>query len=180
MKRRHVTWPPVAVLLNQTSNLRLRIELVRRISDGTTRPASLEKHVGVDRYQHRPGDEHAFVPLLDVPRATLLDMDLIQFLQSLEELLEGRVQQAALEATVDPAIGLRLQGGPEAFLVEAGIDLLNVLEQIGDLAGDRGTDLALYRFAANKRAALAFCAGLIEEFGEFPTDPSAVNPGEPA
>ena len=39
---------------------------------------------------------------------------------------------------------------------------------------------ALYRFIANKRAALAFCAGLIQEFGEFPTDPAAVHPGEPA
>jgi len=168
------------MLLNQTSNLRLRIELLRRISDGTSKPAALEMRVGVDCYQHRPGGEHAFAPMLDVPRATLLDMDLIQFLQGLEELLDGRAQEAALEASVDPAIGLRLQGGPEAFLVEIGIDLLNVLEQVGGLAGDRGTDLALYRFAANKRSALAFCAGLIEEFGEFPTDPSAVNPGEPA
>jgi hypothetical protein len=170
----------MAVLLNQASNLRLRIELVRRLSDGATKPASLEMQVGMDRYQHRPGGEHRFVAMLDVPRATLLDMDLIQFLQSLEELLDGRAQAAALEASVDPAIGLRLQGGPEAFLVEVGVDLLNVLEQVGGLAGDRGTDLALYRFVANKRAALAFCAGLIEEFGEFPTDPSAVNPGEPA
>jgi hypothetical protein len=170
----------MAVLLNQTSNLRLRIELLRRLSDGATAPASLEMRVAVERYQHRPTGDHAFVPMLDVPRATLLDMDLIQFLQSLEELLEGRTAAAALEASVDPAIGLRLQGGPEAFLVEAGIDLLNVLEPVGGLAGDRGTDLALYRFVANKRAALAFSAGLIQEFGEFPTDPSAVNPGQPA
>ncbi len=170
----------MAVLLNQTSNLRLRIELLRRLSDGATAPASLEMRVAVECYQHRPTGDHAFVPMLDVPRATLLDMDLIQFLQSLEELLEGRTAAAALEASVDPAIGLRLQGGPEAFLVEAGIDLLNVLEPVGGLVGDRGTDLALYRFVANKRAALAFCAGLIQEFGEFPTDPSAVNPGQPA
>jgi len=170
----------MAVLLNQTSNLRLRIELLRRISDGTTRPASLEMRVGVDRYQHQPGGKHAFAPMLEVPRATLLDMDLIQFIQALEELLDGRAQTAALEASVDPAIGLRLQGGPEAFLVEVGIDLLNVLEQVGGMAGERGADLALYRFAVNKRAALAFCSGLIEAFDAFPTDPSAVRPGEPA
>ena len=47
--------------------------------------------VGVDRYLHRPGGEHAFAPLLEVPRATLLDLDLIQFLQSLEELLDARI-----------------------------------------------------------------------------------------
>jgi hypothetical protein len=170
----------MAVLLNQTSNLRLRLDLVRRLSDGATAPASLEMRVGIDRYQHREGREHAFVSMIRVDRATLLDMDLIQFLQSLEELLDGRVQEAALEATVDPAIGLRLQGGPEAFLAEVGIDLLNVLEKVGGLSGDRGSDLALYRFVVNKRAALAFCAGLIEEFDEFPTDPRAVNPGEPA
>lgn len=168
----------MAVLLNQTSNLRARIELVRRISDGVRSPAALEMRVSVDRYQHRPDGQHAFVPLLEVPRATLLDMDLIQFLQSLEEMLDGRAPQAALEASVDPAIGIRLQGGPEAFLVELGVDLLNILEPIGGLTGDRGSDLALYRFVANKRAALAFCASLIEEFGEFPTDPAAVHPGE--
>jgi len=171
---------PMAVLLNQTSNLRLRLELVRRLSDGATSPASLEMRVGIERYQHRERGEHAFVPMLQVERATLLDMDLIQFLQSLEELLDARATEAALEASVDPAIGLRLQGGPEAFLAEAGIDLLNVLEPVGGLSGDRGSDLALYRFVVNKRAAVAFCAGLIEEFGEFPTDPRAVNPGEPA
>jgi hypothetical protein len=171
---------PMAVLLNQTSNLRLRLELVRRLSDGATSPASLEMRVGIERYQHRERGEHAFVPMLQVERATLLDMDLIQFLQSLEELLDARVPEAALEASVDPAIGLRLQGGPEAFLAEAGIDLLNVLEPVGGLSGDRGSDLVLYRFVVNKRAALAFSAALIEEFGEFPTDPRAVNPGEPA
>ena len=108
----------MAVLLNQTSNLRLRLDLVRRLSDGANAPASLEMRVGIDRYQHREGGEHAFVSMIRVNRATLLDMDLIQFLQGLEELLDGRVQEAALEATVDPAIGLRLQGGPEAFLAE--------------------------------------------------------------
>ena len=170
----------MAVLLNQASNLRLRLELLRRLSDGTTSAAALEMRVGVDRYRHRPGGEHAFVPMLEVPKATLLDMDLIQFLQALEQMLDGRGQEAALEATVDPAIGLRLQGGPEAYLVEAGIDLLNVLEQVGGLAGERGSDLALYRFMVNKRAALAFCAALIEEFAAFPTDPSRVDPGPAA
>lgn len=165
----------MAVLLNQTSNLRARIELVRRLSDGLRSPASLEMRVSVDRYRH---EGHAFVPLLEVPRATLLDMDLIQFLQALEEMLDGRREEAALEASVDPAIGLRFSGGPEAFLVELGVDLLNVLEPLGGVAGERGADLALYRFVSNKRAALAFCAGLIEEFGEFPTDPSGVNPGD--
>ncbi len=170
----------MAVLLNQTSNLRLRLELVRRLSTGETAPASLEMRVAIDRYQHRESGEHAFAPLIAIERATLLDMDLIQFLQSLEELLDGRVQEAWLAASVDPAIGLRLQGGPEAFLAEAGIDLLNVLEPVGGMSGDRGSDLVLYRFMVNKRAALAFCAGLIEEFGEFPTDPRAVRAGEPA
>jgi len=172
--------PPMAVLLNQTSNLRLRLELLRRISDGTASPASLEMRVAVDRYRHRAGGEHAFVPMLEVPKATLLDMDLIQFLQALEEMLDGKSQEAGLEASVDPAIGLRLQGGPEAFLVEAGIDLLNVLESVGGMAGERGSDLALYRFTVNKRAALAFCSGLIEEFAAFPTDPSRVDPGPAA
>src|SRR2546423_4686577 len=107
MKRRHVTCRRMAVLLNQISNLRFRLELVRRLSEGATSPAALEMRVGVDRYRHRPGGEHAFVPMLEVAKATLLDMDLIQFIQALEQLLDGRGQDAALEASVDPAIGLR-------------------------------------------------------------------------
>ena len=166
----------MAVLLNQTSNLRARIELVRRLSDGMRSAASLEMRVSVDRYAH---EGHAFVPLLQVPKATLLDMDLIQFLQSLEGMLDGKFETAALEASVDPAIGVRFSGGPEAFLVEIGVDLLNVLEPLGGVSGDRGSDLALFRFIANKKAAASFCAALIDEFGEFPTDPSRVNPGDP-
>jgi hypothetical protein len=111
-------------------------------------------------------------------------MDLIQFLQALEELLDGRGQgdppSAALEASVDPAIGLRLVGGPEAYLVELGVDLLNVLRPVAGMSSERGSDLVLYRFAANQRAALAFCAGLLAEFEKFPTDPTRVHPGEPA
>jgi len=169
----------MAVLLNQASNLRVRIELLRRLSDGTRSPASLEMSVSVDRYADKQ-----FEPMLSVPRATLLDMDLIQFLQALEELLDGRGRgdppSAALEASVDPAIGLRFVGGPEAYLVELGVDLLNVLRPVAGMSGERGSDLVLYRFAANQRAALAFCAGLLAEFEKFPTDPGKVHPGEPA
>src|SRR2546430_3528972 len=172
MKRPHVTCRPMAVLLNQTSNLRLRIELLRRISDGTTRPASLEMRVGVDRYQHQPGGKHAFAPMLEVPRATLLDMDLIQFIQALEELLDGRAQTAAFEASVDPAIGLRLQGGPEAFLVEAGVDLLNVLGQVGGGARWRGVELALYRFTVNKPTPPPFRPSRILGLRAFPSRPT--------
>ena len=165
----------MAVLLNQTSNLRARVELLERLSDGSRTPASLRMRLTVDRWQ-KPG----FVPLLEVPRFTVLDMDLIQFLQALEELLDGRRQDAAFEASLDPAIGLRFMGGPDAFLVELGVDLLNVLQPVGGMAGERGTDLVLYRFQTNKRAALAFCSALIEEFAGFPTDPRRVDPGEPA
>ncbi|HEY2028253.1 MAG TPA: hypothetical protein VGH20_03500 [Myxococcales bacterium] len=165
----------MAVLLNQTSNLQLRIELLERISDGQKRPASLAMRVSVERYRKEP---RGFVSMLAVPRATLLDMDLIQFLRALEELLDGRTEAAALEASVDPAIGLRLAGGPEAYLVEAGVDLLNVLHPVGsDLPGERGADLMLVRFAANKRAALAFCSQLLEDFSKFPTDPAQVDKG---
>jgi hypothetical protein len=167
---------PMAVLLNQTSNLQLRIELLERISDGTRQPASLAMRVSVERYRNEP---RGFVSMLAVPRATLLDMDLIRFLQVFEELLDGKAESAALEASVDPVIGLRLAGGPEAYLIELGVDLLNVLQSVGtDLPGERGADLMLVRFAANKRAAVAFCAQLIEDFARYPTDPSQVGKGK--
>jgi hypothetical protein len=162
----------MAVLLNQTSNLRLRLELLERISDGTRSPASLAMRFSIERYF-----EKSFVPVLEVARATLLDMDLIQFLQALEALFDGQVEGASFEASVDPVIGLRLGGGPEAYWVEAGVDLLNILHTVGDMQGERGADLMLIRFAANKRAAVAFCAQLLEEFARFPTDPGRVDKG---
>jgi hypothetical protein len=172
----------VAVLFNQTSNLRFRIELVRRTSEGITSPASLAMEAYVERYRHEP--RLGFTPLLAVPKATLLDLDLIRFLESLEEMLEavhggdpGRI--AALEASVEPTVAIRIGGGPEAFQVEVGIDLLNVLEPVAGVQGERGADLALFRFFANGRAVLAFCNGLLEEFARFPTDPSKVAKGAP-
>jgi len=169
----------MAVLLNQASTLCVRIELLRRISDGTRSPAALEMEVAVERYQTQG---HRFEPMSRVAKATVLDMDLIQFLQALEELLDGRGQgdppSAALEASVEPAIGLRLVGGPEAYLVELGIDLLNVLQPVAGMSSERGSDLVLYRFAANQRAAQAFCSALLGEFEKFPTDPAKVHPGE--
>lgn len=180
----------MAVLLNQASNLRLRLELLERLSDGVHEPASLRMAVAVERYRHGArGEAHGFVPLVEVPRATLLDLDLIRFLHALEDLLaralpgaaaEAGQGEAGLEASVDPAIGLRIAGGPEAFQVEAGIDLLNLLEPVGGQQGERGRDLSLFRFDANARAVAAFCAALIGEFQRFPTDPSRVSPGQPA
>jgi hypothetical protein len=171
----------VAVLINQTSNLQLRLELRRRLSDGVRSAAALEMSVAVERYLN---DGHRFAPLLEVRAATLLDLDLIHFLQQLEELLdgaarapEGQQPAAALEASVDPAIGVRIIGGPDAFLIETGVDLLNILELVGGAQGERGADLALFRFFANARAVVAFCGALLAEFAKFPTDPSAVDPG---
>jgi hypothetical protein len=181
----------VAVLLNATSNLRFRLDLVRRLSDGVISPAALEMQVAVERYRHVEKGaeaEHGFEALLTVPRATLLDMDLIQFLQALEVLLEqarsgppvpeGEAPPSAgLEASVDPTVGIRILGGNDPCLVEIGIDLLSVLEPVGGMEGERGTDLALFRFFANQRAVLGFCDALIREFAKFPTDPSAVAKG---
>src|SRR5947209_10419467 len=98
----------------------------------------------VERYRHEP--QLGFAPLLAVAKATLLDLDLIHFLESLEEMLDaghggdaGRI--AALEASIEPTVAIRIGGGPEAFQVEVGIDLLNVLEPVGGLVGARGADL---------------------------------------
>jgi hypothetical protein len=170
----------VAVLLNQASNLRFRLEIARRLSDGVQTPASLEVEAAVERYRHRPTTgEHVFVPLLRLPQATVLDLDLIQFIESLEAILEStQPGGAALESSAGAAVALRISGGPDAYQVEAGLDLRPLLEPVGGQSGDAGSDVALVRFFANGRAVVAFCAALLEEFGRFPTDPSRVSPGE--
>jgi hypothetical protein len=171
----------VAVLLNQASNLRFRLELTGRVSDGVRTPASLRGEAAVERYRHRPTTgEHGFVPLLRLPEVTVLDLDLIHFVEQLEALLDsGQPGAAALESSADGPIFLRVTGGPDAYQVEAGLDLRTLLEAVGGQAGERGSDVALFRFFANARAAVAFCAGLLDEFARFPTDPSRVAPGDP-
>jgi hypothetical protein len=170
----------VAVLLSQASNLRFRLDLSRRTSDGVQTPAALEAEVAVERYRHRPTTgEHAFVPLLRLPQVTLLDLDLIHFLEHVEPLLEsGQPGGAALEASGGGALGLRITGGPDAYQVEAGLDLATLLESVGGQSGEPGANVALVRFFANGRAVVAFCAALLEEFARFPTDPSRVSTGE--
>ena len=60
----------MAVLLNQASNLRFRLDTTRRLSDGVHSPAALEVEAAVERYRHRPTTgEHAFVPMLRIPQA---------------------------------------------------------------------------------------------------------------
>jgi len=170
----------VAVLLNQASNLRLRLELSARASDGVRGPAALQAEAAVERYRHRPTTgEHAFVPLLRLPQVTLLDLDLIHFLEQLEALLEaGQPGGAALEPSAGAALALRVTGGPDAYQIEAGLDLRSLLEPVGGQSGEPGADVALFRFFANGRAVVAFCAALLEDFARFPTDPSRVSPGE--
>jgi hypothetical protein len=170
----------VAVLLNQASNLRFRLELSSRASDGVRSPAALRAEAAMERYRHRPTTgEHAFVPLLRLAEVTVLDLDLIQFLEQLEAVLEsGQPGSAALEPSTGAALALRISGGPEAYQIEAGLDLRGVLEPVGGQSGDPGSDVALFRFFANGRAVVAFCAGLLDDFARFPTDPSRVSPGE--
>ena len=180
----------MAVLLNQTSNLRLKLDLARRISDGVLTPASLQIAAAIESYQHaRPGgrEEHGFAPLVTLPEAVLLDLDLIAFLQALERLLEqlDRPQaegepspSAALEPTGDPSLSLRIGAGPGVALVEAGLDLRAILEPMGGRRSEPGHDLALFRFFCDARPLASFCAQLIGEFQAFPTDPSRVSKGE--
>src|SRR5205085_5396470 len=171
----------MAVLLNQTSNLRLRLELSRRLSDGVERPASLEFTAALERYKHLAAGErgeHRFVPMLALSGKPLLDMDLMTFLEQLEQLLAGQGEAAAFEASLEPSLGLRLaRAGPEAYLVEVGVDLIALLEPVGGLRSDAGADLALFRFPATARGVAAFCNSLVEELGAFPTDPSKVSRG---
>jgi len=171
----------VAVLLNQASNLRFRLELSARSSDGVRSPAALQAEAAMERYRHRPTTgEHGFVPVLRLPDVKVLDLDLIRFLEELEAVLEaGQPGGAALEPSADAALALRVTGGPDAYQVEAGLDLRTLLEAVGGQSGEPGSDVALFRFFANSRAVVAFSAALLEEFARFPTDPSRVSPGEP-
>jgi hypothetical protein len=171
----------VAVLLNQASNLRFRLDLVSRISDGVLSPAALEAEAAVERY--RRGPNPGYMRILEL-RTPLLDLDIIRFLEALEAALErgqrGEAGEgAALEASQQPIVAVRIDGGPDAFQVEVGIDLSRVLEQVAGTGSESGADLALFRFFANGRAVLAFCNALVAEFARFPTDPSRVAKGPP-
>ncbi|MBS2021197.1 MAG: hypothetical protein JST92_02225 [Deltaproteobacteria bacterium] len=183
----------MAVLLNHTSNLRLRLELVSRLSDGVRTPAALQFAIAIERYEHAHEGgltEHGFVPIVALGPSRLLDLELIRFLEGLEGVLASAraalsgtplvgqpPTDCALEPSGPPSAFVRVMGGPEAFLIETGIELSSRLESVDGARGQPGEDLAMFRFPTHARALLAFSAQLLEEFERFPTDPSKVDPG---
>ena len=58
------------MLLNQASTLRVRIELLRRLSDGTRSPAALEMAVSVDRYADKEFERDMAVAKAELAKAT--------------------------------------------------------------------------------------------------------------
>ena len=182
----------MAVLLNETSNLRLRVSLTSRISDGIERPAALAMDVAVERYKPiASGDPgaHRFVPMVAFAGKPLLDLDLIQFFEAMDALLRRPAEApplAVLEASTEASLGLRIApaasptaAAPRTFLVEVGLDLQALLEPIGGAGSPPGTDLALFRFPATGPGVTAFYRSLLEEFAGYPTDPSLVLAGRP-
>ena len=98
---------------------------------------------------------------------------------------EGRPHRTEILTIELPVAGDYQSGhhqvGTEEFVCTVSVGIATTADaNHGPDALLQEADLALYRFAANQRAAVAFCAALIEEFGKFPTDPGAVSPGEPA
>ena len=182
----------MAVLLNETSNLRLRVSLTSRLSDGIERPAALAMDVAVERYKPiASGDPgaHRFVPMLAFAGKPLLDLDLIQFFEAMDALLRRPAEApplAVLEASTEASLALRIAPAPTqhtgtaaTFLVEIGIDLSALLEPVGGAGSPAGTDLALFRFPVTGPGVTAFYRALLEEFAGFPTDPSLVLAGRP-
>jgi len=168
----------VAVLLNEGSNLCLRLEPRTREHDGTRGPASIRCTLAVEANRHRPDGEHAFERLLGTDSALVLDLDVICLVESLEALLSGASAQADFASAVAPGFGVRVERreGADAsepacpYVVEAGVDLAHVLEGIGGAPVQPGTDLALFRFPATARALAAFASRLAAEYGRFPTE----------
>jgi hypothetical protein len=181
----------VAVLLNEVSNLRLRLDLIARHADGVDRPAALGFVCAVERYRKEGLDEPRFEPMVHSGRRVVLDLDVIAFMEQLEQVLAGARPDAALQPAHEPALAVHVsQTGPRAaegapvsdveYLVEAGIDLKAALEAVTGEQSAPGRDLSLFRFYTGKRQLHAFTESLIEEYGRFPTDPSKVKPGAAA
>lgn len=189
----------MAVLLNDVSNLRFRLELTRRLDPGITRPAMLSAQASVDRFRHKPDLEHVFEPLLDMGEHSILDLDVIRLLEELERLLVGTVAQVQFQPVppdarvmspkphawergepdeaVRPPFALQLVGVPGGMVIEVGIDMALCLEPIGGLAVPPERDFVLFRYATTLDALRGFIIGLSEEYARFPTDPSKVDKG---
>lgn len=171
----------MAVLLNEVSNLRVRLDLIARHADGVDRPAALGFVCAVERYRKEGLDEPRFEPMVHSGRRVVLDLDVIAFMEQLEAVLAGARPDAALQPAHEPALAVHVsQTGPEEYLVEAGLDLKAALEMVTGEQSAPGRDLSLFRFYTGKRQLHAFTESLIEEYGRFPTDPSKVKPGAAA
>lgn len=178
----------MAVLLNEQSSLRFRIDLLGRDSPGIVSPASLFFEAAVEVYRHgADGGEPHFHPTVVLQQKALLDVDLLTFLERGEALARGEARECAWEPTNAPHFGLRLvkpeldEAGDPApdglYLVEIGIDLAGIEEPVQGAAPAYGVDLALFRFVTAERPLAQFLAGLAEAYDRFPTDPSLVAKG---
>lgn len=189
----------MAVLLNDVSNMRFRLELVRRIDPGVSRPAALEAQASVDRFRHQPDLEHRFEPVLDLGGHAVLDLDVIRLLEEVDRLYGGELgelvfqplppdaaamaprphgwQPGAAAEPPRPPFALRILAVAGGLVVEIGLDLALCLEPLGGLAVPPGRDLALFRYATTRDALRGFAIGLAEEYARFPTDPSRIEKG---
>ncbi len=177
----------MAILLNESSALRFRLDLHARESLGINTPASLVFNAAMEVYRHAAGAEPAFVPSVEISHKVLLDVDLLTFLERCAALAERDVDEVSWETTNAPHFGVRIvrpeldeagNASPDGlYLCEVGIDLAGVEEAVQGAAPAYGVDLALFRFVTAERPLAQFVQALIEEYDRFPTDPSKVERG---
>jgi len=168
----------MAELPNDAGTLRLRVELVDReapvrgpvpvvTEDGRAPSGRLLGAAGVEYYDPRDGE---WWPVVRLPALYLAAESFASLDGQFRDLLAGAIPGFAWQSGEDGALGLQL--GPAeppggGLVVEVGIDLAAFLAEVGQVPARPGAELALFRFATTRPAAVAFADALRREGGRL-------------
>ena len=164
----------MAVLHNQSKNLRFFLELVDRevppLVPGQPRPpvdsARILGTAGVEFYDRR---DQAFWPFIRLPVLYLEGSDTGALVDSIREFCSLRIPGFAFRTGAQREIALQL-GREESgsLLVEVGIDLAPyLLETTGGL-GEPGRELAMFRYYTTTAELVTFADQIVQEVARLP------------
>ena len=165
----------MAVLHNDSKNLRLFVELVDRevppVVPGQPAPRAEAIRVlgtaGVEFYDRR---DKSFWPFIRLPVIYFAGSDGHDLIHSLKDLVSLKSQGFVLRTGNQQELAVQVgkQEGVTGFQVEVGIDLSSYLLETSGMRGDPGRELAMFRFVTNTAELVVFADQVKQELERLP------------
>ncbi len=164
----------MAVLHNESKNLRLFIELVDRevppVVPGQPPPTAESVRVlgtcGVEFFDRR---DNGFWPFIRLPVIYFGGRDGGELVNSLRDLTSLKSPGFAFRTGNQSELAIQIgRAEKKGFLVEVGIDLAPYLLETSGRQGEPGNELAMFRFATQMAEVVVFADQLKQELEKLP------------